>query len=156
MIMCKYFQNHWKMFYPPIIHYEQSFDGPSRHYYDPHIFRAEKSFSIRPGEYFLIVLSGRGWRFHDDIIYHLQHRPQTGLYVDEKTTQLCLLVVNKSSEFTIHVGQQSPLFGLLNMSQLHSQLCYCDYNTLITAQSQAGTEKTFDRPILDNTIQIEY
>jgi len=145
------------MFYPPVIHYEQQFDGPSSHYYDPHIFQAGKSFSIRPDEYYLLVLCGRGWRFHDDVIYYLQNKKRVGLYIeDNMTQQLCLLVVNKSPEYTIHVGQHSPLFGLLNVSHLYSQLCYCDYNTLITAKSLAGTELTFNRPILDSTIQIEY
>lgn len=55
-----------------LVYYEQDYSGtPLRSYYDPHHLLAEATFSIRPGQEILIVITGSSYRFRDDTIYEL-------------------------------------------------------------------------------------
>ena len=49
---------------------------------------------------------------------------QRFMAVKPTCNQLCILVENRSREFTIHVGRKTPLVWLLGVSDVFSKLCY--------------------------------
>ena len=69
---------------PQVIIYEQPFypEGePPRDYYDPRTLQSDKPFNIKPDEEVLLVVSGSGYRFMDDVIYPLHERDDTGAFI---------------------------------------------------------------------------
>lgn len=119
-----------------IIDYEQTYYSPirgegepPRNYYDPNVMMAEKTYKINPMEEILLVISGSGYRYNDDTIFSLH------VNIDQVTTevipnvqsssQLCLLVKNCSSEYSVYVGFKSTLQLLLDTPRIMSRLCFC-------------------------------
>lgn len=119
-----------------LVEYEQCYfssirgEGePPRNFYEPSVLLAEKTYKINPEEEILIVISGCGYRYNDDTIYSLN------INSDEVTagftpivqshSQLCLLVKNCSSDYSVYVGFKSSLQLLLDMPRIMSRLCYC-------------------------------
>ena len=119
-----------------VIIYEQPFypEGePPRDYYDPRTLQSDKHFNIKPDEEVLLVVNGSGYRFMDDVIYPMHQRADTGLFIPltPSNQQLCLVVHNISTDYTIYVGYKTPLNWLLDMPRVLSKLCYCS-NTDLT------------------------
>lgn len=113
-----------------VIGYEQFFqqDGePPLDFFDPSVMFSEKYYIIKPGEEVLLVINGSGYRFMDDIVYPLIQDGSTDQFfpMSPSQQQLCFVIRNCSTEFTISVGFRSSLKCLLGMARVTSKMCYC-------------------------------
>jgi len=150
-----------------VIDYQQNYYHPIRgegeppcNYYDPHVMLAEKTYKIHPNEEILIVISSSGYKYCDDTVFTLvmdssssndsslsptlfpspAAADQVYKPVVTSSSQLCVLVKNCSSDYSIYVGYKSPLKWLLDMPRVMARLCYCPTADL-TKCRLAATEK---------------
>lgn len=168
------FQTKKKMVITKVIDYEQACyrptailgDGgaPPRNYYDPNIMLAERAYAIKPLEEIMVVISGSGYRYNDDTVWSVdldlvssekdprKNVPASKHELVPRITspgQLCVLIQNCSSSYTIYVGSRSPLQWLLDMPRVISKLCYSSVTDLTKCRLnlnaiQNGQDETTD------------
>lgn len=148
------------MSFPSMILYGQIYEAGEapRDYYDPHILIANQNFAIRPNEEVMVVIDSSGYRYSDDAIrplnFKLDDTDNNNSNIEENfqytlhcgtAKQLVLLIKNNSSNFTIYVGQKSPLIWLLDMPRVSSKLCFCHVSDLTNIKLNLNKMSPIDK-----------